>query len=53
MPLESLLIKLKELGYEGLFSLKIAPKELQVGDDEQVVERLREGHDYFKKYFSK
>ncbi len=51
MPLESLLIKLKELGYEWLFSLRISPKELEAGDDEQVVERLREGYDYFKKYF--
>lgn len=51
MPLESFLIKLKENGYKGLFTLKLNPKELQVWKDEQVLAKLREAKDFFEKYF--
>lgn len=51
MPLESLLIKLRENGYQGIFSLKVLPKELSAGDDTQVQKRLAEAKAYFEKYF--
>jgi sugar phosphate isomerase/epimerase len=52
MPLESLLIKLRENGYAGLFTLKVAPKELAVGGDpEEVNKRLVDARKFFEKYF--
>ncbi|MDD2486805.1 MAG: hypothetical protein PHS92_00335 [Candidatus Gracilibacteria bacterium] len=51
MPLESLLIKLKENGYKGLFTVKLNPKEFSVGKDEMVLSRLAEAKAFFEKYF--
>lgn len=51
MPLESLLIKLNELGYKGKFALQVTPKELHAGNDTRVVERLIEAKKYLEKYF--
>lgn len=51
MPLESLLIRLKENAYKGLFTLKISPKELGVGKDELVLKRLEESKVFFEKHF--
>jgi len=51
MPLESLLIKLKENLYKWFFTLKIAPKELWVGKDELVLKRLEESRQFFERYY--
>jgi len=51
MPLESLLIKLRENGYPGYFTIQVNPKELGVGKDEIVLEKLLEIKKYFAKYF--
>lgn len=51
MPLESLLIKLADGGYKGDFTLKVAPKELGVGDDKNVLGKLEEAKEYFQKHF--
>jgi hypothetical protein len=53
MPLESLLIKLRENGYPGYFTLQVNPKELLAGKDEVVLEKLDEAKKYFEKYFTK
>lgn len=52
MPLESLLIKLQELGYKGSFSLDVSSGELDVGEDEKVLRKLSEAKAFFEKYFS-
>lgn len=39
MPLETLLIRLKDGGYKRNFTLKIDPKSLGVGDNEAVLSR--------------
>lgn len=51
MPLESLLIKLRENLYKWFFTLKISPKELWVGKDELVIKRLEESKSFFEKYY--
>lgn len=51
MPLESLLIKLRENGYPGYFTLQINPKELGAGKDDVVLEKLADAKKYFEKYF--
>lgn len=51
MPLESLLIKLANGGYKGNFTLKVSPKELDVGDDISVLKKLSETKEYFLKHF--
>lgn len=51
MPLESLLIKLKENLYKWFFTLKVAPKELWVGKDELVLKKLEESRQFFERYY--
>ena len=51
MPIESLLIKLKELWYNGTFSISLNPKELLVWDDDKVIRKLQDAQRYFEKYF--
>lgn len=51
LPLESLLIKLKENWYRWLFTIKVNPKELQAWDDKMVLNKLEEMKKYFEKYF--
>lgn len=52
MPLESLLIKLKEVGYTGYFSLSVLPTELSAWQsDEQVIKKLKACHIFLSKYF--
>ena len=51
MPLESLLIKLREAGYKNYFTLKIAPKELGAGDDEDVMKNLESAKKYYRRHF--
>ncbi len=53
MPLESLLIKLSELEYDGHFALDVDPKYLESGDDEQVIKRLIEAKKFLAKYYGK
>lgn len=40
MPLESLLIKMHEAGYNGHFSLIVKPEALSAGEDAEVVARI-------------
>lgn len=51
MPLESLLIRLRELHYTGYFTLKIDAKELWAGNTEKVNEALRGAKTYFERYY--
>lgn len=48
MPLESFFVKLKNAGYSGDFTLRIAPKELGVGDDAQVLRNLESARKYLE-----
>jgi hypothetical protein len=53
MPLESLLIKMKEIGYAGHFSLSVSPESLSAGKDEAVVqEHLEKAKKFLAKYFN-
>ena len=52
MPLESLLIRMREAGYVGPFSLLVDPREISAGSDPLLVERLREARKFLLKYFS-
>ncbi len=51
LPLESLLSKMKQEDYQGAFSLKVRPTELKVGNDEKVIETLKEAKNFYEKYF--
>jgi hypothetical protein len=51
MPLESLLVKIKENWYKWLFTLKISPKEILIWKDELTLKKLEEAKVYFNKYF--
>lgn len=53
MPLESFLTKLKQDRYPGAISIKVSPKFLHAGDDEKVVESLKEAKKYYDKYYTK
>ena len=50
-PLESLLIKLRDAGYKGNFTLKVSPKELGAGNDETVMKKLEQAKAYFTKHY--
>ncbi len=52
LPLESLLSKMKQEDYPGAFSLKTHPKHLNAGDDEKVVETLKQAKKFYEKYFA-
>mgnify|MGYP001310951193 CR=1 FL=1 len=52
MPLETLLIRLKEGGYQRNFTLKVDPKVLGVGNDETVLARLDDAQTFWKKHFA-
>ncbi len=53
MPLESLLIKLSELEYNGIFSLAVSPESLGAGwSDREVLEKLEKAKKYLIKYFN-
>lgn len=51
MPLESLLIKLSDINYKGVFSLNVEPKSLGAGDDTMVLQKLEQAKAYLAKYF--
>ena len=53
MPLESLLIKLSEVEYNGYFVLDVNPKSLSAGDDTEVIKRLGEAGKFLSKYYKK
>ncbi len=53
MPVESLLIKLAEAGYDGSFTLRVRPKEIAAGEpDEAIIARIREAQAFLDRYFS-
>ena len=52
MPLETLLIRLKEGGYKRHFTLKVDPKALGVGDDALVLKRMSDSKKFLEKYYS-
>ena len=51
MPLETLLIRLKEGGYKRHFTLKVEPKSLGVGTDETVLARMADAKKFWKKHY--
>lgn len=51
MPLESLLIKLSDIKYKGVFALNVDPKSLGAGDDAIVLQNLERAKNYLAKYF--
>lgn len=52
MPLESLLIKLKEINYSGYFSLSVKPSELKAWEEDSVViAQLKKCRVFLEKYF--
>jgi sugar phosphate isomerase/epimerase len=53
LPIESFLTKLKQDRYPGAISIKVLPKYLHVGDDEKVVESLKDIKKYYDKYYTK
>lgn len=53
MPLESLLIKLREVGYTWFFSLSIRPEELKAWEEDiVVVAKMQECQTFLAKYFA-
>ncbi len=51
MPLETLLIRLGEGGYDRVFTLKVDPKSLGAGDDELVLTRMAEARKFWEKHY--
>jgi len=52
MPLESFLTKLKQDKYPGAISMKILPKHLGVGQDDNVIDELQKAKKYYDKYYT-
>jgi sugar phosphate isomerase/epimerase len=53
MPLESLLIRMGEAGYDGYFTLDIDPESLSIGNEKVVIERIMEAEEYLQRYFNR
>ena len=51
MPLESFLIRLRDVGYPGEFTLDISPESIFAGNDNEVVARIKKAQDYLSRYF--
>ncbi len=51
MPLESLLIKLSEIGFDGNFTLSVLPESLSAWDDELTLTYLANAKKFLQKYF--
>jgi sugar phosphate isomerase/epimerase len=51
IPIESFLTKLKQDGFRGAISIKVNGKYMNTGDDEKVMEELKEMKKYYDKYF--
>lgn len=52
MPLETLLIRLREGGYKRNFTLKVDPKALGVGNDDTVLKRMADAKKFWEKHYS-
>jgi sugar phosphate isomerase/epimerase len=52
MPLETLLIRLKEGGYKRNFTLKVDPKSIGVGNDETVLKRMADAKTFWEKHYN-
>lgn len=53
MPLESLLIKMQDIGYTGHFSLSVDPGSLSAGAPErEILEKMSQSRAFLAKYFS-
>jgi len=53
LPLESFLTKLKQDRYPGAISIKVLSKFLHAGEDDKVVDGLKEMKKYYDKYYTK
>jgi sugar phosphate isomerase/epimerase len=53
MPLESLLIKLTDVEYEGHFAFDVDASHLEAWDDKVVISRLLEAKKFLAKYYKK
>lgn len=52
MPIESLLIKLKDIEYSGNFTLCVHPTALSAGkSDNEVISRMQDSHKLLERYF--
>jgi sugar phosphate isomerase/epimerase len=51
MPLESLLIRMKEAEFPGEFILDVSPASLSVGNDSEVIKRIEKAEEYLHRYF--
>jgi sugar phosphate isomerase/epimerase len=51
LPLESFFMKMRTSWYGWYFSLKVNPKELSVWDDKEVIKKLADVKDYYRKHF--
>lgn len=52
LPIESLLTKMKQDSFPGIFSLKLNPKFLNAGEDEKVMKSLQEQKLFYDTYFT-
>ncbi len=52
LPVESLLTKLARENFRGEFTLKISPNNLREGNDEKMIEILRDSKAFVDKYFN-
>ncbi|MBT6068776.1 sugar phosphate isomerase/epimerase [Candidatus Peregrinibacteria bacterium] len=53
LPMESFLTKLSEEDYKGAISIKVKPKYLKIGQDEELAKQLQDSIAYCKKYLTK
>lgn len=53
LPLESFLMKLKSVGYNGYVTIKVSAKEVGVGNAERVIQNLEYMKKYYEKHFEK
>lgn len=51
LPLESFLMKLKSMGYNGHITLKTSAKEIGVGNAQRVLQNLEYMKQYYEKHF--
>ena len=51
LPVESLLTKLARENFRGDFTLKIAPENMDAGNDKKMLDNLKDAKEVFEKYF--
>ncbi len=51
LPLENFLTKLKSVKYKGHITLRVAPDQINEGDDEKVLEGMKQALKFYKTYF--